>query len=89
MRARRPHGPRIHPLSSTFATVVAVVVVGAAFSAGAAQEADPFAEAPPAVPQSNVAEPSQQAPASAPAGSSANFPTGLVERLPSSAYPEP
>jgi len=41
------------------------------------------------VPQSNVAAPSQQAPASAPAGSDANFPTGLVERLPSSAYPEP
>ena len=30
-----------------------------------------------------------EAPASAPAGSDANFPTGLVERLPSSAYPEP
>ena len=41
------------------------------------------------MPQSNVAAPSQQAPASAPAGSDANFPTGLVERLPSSAYPEP
>ena len=39
--------------------------------------------------ESNVAAPSQQAPASAPAGSDANFPTGLVERLPSSAYPEP
>ena len=41
------------------------------------------------MPESNVAAPSQQAPASAPAGSDANFPTGLVERLPSSAYPEP
>jgi hypothetical protein len=86
MRARRPHGPKSTLVPSTF---VAVVVVGAAFSARAAQEADPFSEAPPAVPQSNVAAPSQQAPASAPAGSSANFPTGLVERLPSSAYPEP
>jgi len=54
-----------------------------------ATDTDPFAESPPSVPQSNVAEPSQQAPASAPAGSDANFPTGLVERLPSSAYPEP
>jgi hypothetical protein len=43
----------------------------------------------PAVPESNVAAQSRQAPASAPAGSEANFPTGLVERLPASAYPEP
>jgi hypothetical protein len=49
----------------------------------------PPPDAPPAVPESNVAQPSAQAPASAPAGSEANFPTGLVERLPSSAYPEP
>jgi hypothetical protein len=86
MRARRPQGP-----TSTFVqvTVVAIAVSGVAVSARA-QEADPFAaEAPPAVPQSNVAEQSRQAPASAPAPSDANFPTGLVERLPSSAYPEP
>ena len=91
MRARRSLGPDSTFVLSIF---VAIVVVGAALPARAADPvADPFAEAPPAklpnAPQSNVAEPSQQAPASAPAGSGANFPTGLVERLPSSAYPEP
>ena len=87
MRARRPQSDK-----STFVltTVVAIVVVVAPPPARAAEaEADPFAEPLPAVPQSNVAAPSKQAPASAPAGSDANFPTGLVERLPSSAYPEP
>jgi hypothetical protein len=52
------------------------------------KDSDPFAE-PPSAPASNVSEPSKQAPASAPAPSDANFPTGLVERLPFSAYPEP
>jgi hypothetical protein len=85
MPARKPHGPKT---ILAHAVLVAAVISGGALSARA-QEADPFAEAPPAVPQSNVAAPSQQAPASAPAGSDANFPTGLVERLPSSAYPEP
>ena len=89
MRARRPHSPNLPSLHPTF---VALVVLGAPLSARAADAADPFAETPskpPAVPDSNVAAPSKQAPASAPAGSDANFPTGLVERLPSSAYPEP
>jgi hypothetical protein len=86
MRARKLHSRRSTLIHST---CVALAVVGGATSARA-QEVDPFAgDAPPAVPESNVAAPSQQAPASAPAGSSANFPTGLVERLPSSAYPEP
>ncbi len=86
MRACKPHGPKTTLIHSA---CVAIAVLGAARSARAA-DVDPFGpEAPPAVPQSNVAAPSQQAPASAPAGSDANFPTGLVERLPSSAYPEP
>jgi hypothetical protein len=66
-------------------------VLGAAASARAA-DAGPVAAAPPSVPEvpeSNVAQPNKQAPPSAPAGSDANFPTGLVERLPTSAYPEP
>ena len=89
MSARKPKSSSATFFSSTF---VAIAVFGAASSAAPrahAQEADPFAGEPPAVPESNVAAPSQQAPASAPAGSDANFPTGLVERLPSSAYPEP
>jgi hypothetical protein len=85
MRVRKPNGHQFTFLSSTLVTIV---VLGVA-SPARAQEADPFASEPPAVPQSNVAKPSQQAPANAPAGSDANFPTGLVERLPSSAYPEP
>ena len=85
MRVRKPNGHHFTFLSSTLA---AFVVLGAASSVRA-EEADPFANEPPAVPQSNVAQPSQQAPANAPAGSDANFPTGLVERLPASAYPEP
>jgi hypothetical protein len=87
MRARKTQGRKS---TFVFSTAAALVVMGAAFSARAAD--DPFEEAPgglPAVPSSNVVAPSQQAPASAPAGSEANFPTGLVERLPSSAYPEP
>jgi len=89
MRARISLSPDSTFGLSTF-VAIAIAVVGAALPARAvAAEADPFAAAPPAVPQSNVAAPSQQAPASAPAGSDANFPTGLVERLPSSAYPEP
>jgi len=86
MRARKSLGPT----SIRFTTLVALVVLGAPLSARAAE--DPFEEAPtnlPAVPDSNVQERSKQAPPSAPAGSDANFPTGLVERLPSSAYPEP
>jgi hypothetical protein len=76
-------------LAASSATLAAAVVLGAASSARA-HEADPFAgEKIPDVPQSNVAAPSSQAPPSAPAGSDANFPTGLVERLPASAYPEP
>jgi hypothetical protein len=87
MRDRRPHRPNFTVLRFT----LAAALLGAAASARAG-DADPFADAPssvPAVPDSNVAQPSKQAPASAPAGSEANFPTGLVERLPSSAYPEP
>lgn len=80
---------RLKSASATvFSSTLAALVVFGASSFARAQEADPFAE-PPSVPQSNVAQPSQQAPANAPAGSDANFPTGLVERLPSSAYPEP
>src|SRR3954471_920817 len=79
--------------SSTFlrSTLAAIAVFGVTSTASRAraQDVDPFAGEPPAVPESNVAAPSRQAPASAPAGSDANFPTGLVERLPSSAYPEP
>ncbi len=89
--------PALRTLSSkvtSFGLPLCALLLGAAGFGGVARaaDADPFADeetAPPAVPQSNVAERSQQAPASAPAGSSANFPTGLVERLPSSAYPEP
>jgi hypothetical protein len=89
MTARKPHRPTSTFRRSTFATLVAAVVFTATLSARA-QEADPFAaEGPPAVPQSNVTATSRQTPASAPAGSDENFPTGLVERLPSSAYPEP
>jgi hypothetical protein len=84
MRARTPHGQTSTFVRSTF---VAIAVLGAALPARAAGD-DPFAE-PPSAPASNVASPSKQAPASAPAPSDANFPTGLVERLPSSAYPEP
>ena len=70
--------------------VAGASAVGAAAPSARAAESDPFStDAPPDVPASNVAAPSQQAPASAPAPSDANFPTGLVERLPSSAYPEP
>jgi hypothetical protein len=86
MRDRHPQGPTLSFVRSTLA---AIAVLGALPAARAATDTDPFAGEPPAVPQSNVAAPSQQAPASAPAGSDANFPTGLVERLPSSAYPEP
>jgi hypothetical protein len=86
MRDRKLHRPKFTRAAST---TIAFVVLGAAASARA-QESDPFAgEKIPDVPQSNVAAPSSQGPASAPAGSDANFPTGLVERLPSSAYPEP
>jgi hypothetical protein len=79
------------PLTVVVALSFVAAVLGAAATARAAGK-DPSVGAPPAVPdvpESNVAEPSTQAPASAPAGSEANFPTGLVERLPSSAYPEP
>jgi len=87
MRARKPHRPNF---TLVCCSIVAIAACGAALPARAAEEADPFAnEKPPVVPASNVAAPSQQAPASAPAPSDANFPTGLVERLPSSAYPEP
>ena len=86
MRDRKLHRPTFTLAASTS---IAFVILGAAFSARA-QEADPFAgDKIPEVPQSNVAAPNQQGPASAPAPSDANFPTGLVERLPSSAYPEP
>ncbi|HEY7376621.1 MAG TPA: hypothetical protein VIF57_30965 [Polyangia bacterium] len=90
MRARRPQGP-ISSLLVNLSLAAIVVCVGAARArAQDPPPPDPFAAEPlPAVPDSNVAERSQQAPASAPAGSSANFPTGLVERLPASAYPEP
>jgi len=81
-KANRHHSTFLSP------TLAALVVIGAVSSARA-QDVDPFAGEPPSVPQSNVAQPSQQAPANAPAPSDANFPTGLVERLPSSAYPEP
>jgi hypothetical protein len=87
MRAR----PSFRPPSIKFLlTLAAVLALGTAGSARAS-DADPFADdgTTPAVPSSNVSKPSKQAPASAPAGSETNFPTGLVERLPSSAYPEP
>jgi len=91
MRAREPQRLRSTHVRFIFTFTFAVgagVLFGAAPSARA--DTDPLAGAAlPEVPQSNVAERSQQAPASAPAGSEANFPTGLVERLPSSAYPEP
>jgi len=77
-------------LTFIVSTFVAIIVFGAADRARAQDAPDPFAaESPPDVPASNVAAPSRQAPASAPAPSDGNFPTGLVERLPSSAYPEP
>ena len=69
-------------------TAIAVALVVAVLPARGAVDSDPFAD-PRSAPQSNVAEPSKQAPASAPAPSDANVPTGLVERLPFSAYPEP
>jgi len=89
MRARKLQGHH-STFASTTIVAIAVVVVTATATARAAEPGDPFAaDAPPPVPESNVAAPSKQAPASAPAGSAANFPTGLVERLPSSASPEP
>src|SRR6516225_2100197 len=99
MRAPRLQRPSVTLLRSTLVALAALVVAGAARAADApppvaappplAPVPDLGPPAPPAVPQSNVAEPSAQAPANAPAPSDANFPTGLVERLPSSAYPEP
>src|SRR5262245_1821207 len=86
MRAHRPQRPTSTVVQST---AVAIAVLGAAFPARA-QEADPFAaERPPEVPASNVAAASGQAPASAPARPGANFPAGLIEWIPASAYPEP
>jgi len=89
MSARKQKSSSATFFSSTFVAIAVVGVASSTASRARAQGADPFAGEPPAVPESNVAAPSQQAPASAPAGSDANFPTGLVERLPSSAYPEP
>src|SRR4051794_8514568 len=89
MSDRKPKSSSFTVFSSTLAALAVFGVVSSTASRARATDADPFAGEPPAVPESNVAERSQQAPASAPAGSSANFPTGLVERLPSSAYPEP
>jgi hypothetical protein len=70
-------------------TLIALVALGGSSFARAAEEDPSSAETLPAVPATNVAAPSEQAPASAPAPSSANLPTGLIERLPSTAYPEP
>ena len=90
MSARKPNSLSSTFRRSTFATFATAGVIAALGDARPARaQDDPFAGEPPAVPQSNVASPSRQAPASAPAPSDANFPTGLVERLPSSAYPEP
>ncbi len=89
MRDRNPKSSSSIFFRSTLAAIAVFGVASSAPSRARAQEADPFAGEPPAVPESNVAAPSRQAPANAPAGSDANFPTGLVERLPSSAYPEP
>src|SRR6185436_548480 len=85
MRVRKP---KRRSTTLVVSTSIAIAVLGAAPAARGAADTDPFAE-PPSAPQSNVAAPGQQAPGSAPAPSDANFPTGLVERLPFSAYPEP
>jgi hypothetical protein len=85
MRVRQP---KRRSTTLVVPTSIAIAVLGATSSARGAAGTDPFAETPSA-PQSNVAAASQQAPGSAPAPSDANFPTGLVERLPYSAYPEP
>jgi hypothetical protein len=78
-------------LVSSFAYVAATTHAGAAGAADPSPSGEPASPSTrfPSVPSSNVAAPNAQAPASAPARSTANFPTGLVERLPSSAYPEP
>ena len=93
MRARRPAGPD-PPSSFLASTLAAIAVVGAAPPARAAEtEADPFAEPPPA-PQSNVAAPSQQAPASAPARVGRELPdrprrAAAVVRVPGAGDPRP
>ena len=89
MSDRNPKSSSFTFLRSTLAAIAVFGVASSTASRARAQDVDPFAGEPPAVPESNVAAPSRQGPASAPAGSDANFPTGLVERLPSSAYPEP
>jgi hypothetical protein len=90
MRVRPRHSFRSAARLLRATLVAAGLVTGASSSARAAGD-DPFSgDAPPAEAPSKAAPaPSQQAPASAPSPSSDASPSGIVERLPSSAYPEP